>query len=54
MDGKAFNEHLLLLNEPYDNIVKYVEEFNKVSKKPIDITFMSEMISYVDKDECMV
>jgi len=54
MDGKAFNKHLLLLGKPYDNIIKYIEEFNKVSKKPIDISFMSEMMAYVDKDECIV
>jgi len=54
MDGKAFNKHLLLLGKPYDDIIKYIEEFNKVSKKPIDISFMSEMMSYVDKDECIV
>jgi len=54
MDGKAFNEHLLLLGKPNDNIIEYIEEFNKVSKNPIDISFMSEMMSYVDNDECIV
>jgi len=53
MDIESFNDRLVLNESNYD-IITYIKYINEMSKNPIDLSFMSELMDYVGKSECIV
>ena len=53
MDINAFNEKLVRNDSRYD-LVQYIHKVNELSNNPIDLSFMEELLSFVDKTDCCI
>lgn len=50
---KDLNE-LLIRTDTRCDIIEYIKKVNELSSKPIDLSFMEELLAYVEVDECCI
>jgi len=48
-----YNEHLITHNSNCD-ILEYIRYINSMYKKPIDLSFMEELLSYIKNNTCCI
>jgi phage anti-repressor protein len=47
------NEHLIRCQANYD-IIDYIKRINNLNKQPLDISFMEELLSFIEQDTCCI
>lgn len=50
---REFNNYILK-NGYYHDLIKYIHRINKLSKEPMNISFMEELLKYIDQDDCVI
>jgi hypothetical protein len=49
-----FNNAIVDSNNTHYDLLKYVHKINRLSKDPINISFMEDLIKYIDQDACII
>jgi hypothetical protein len=50
---KEFNDRLVRQDSRYD-LLEYVKQINSLSNEPIDLSFMEELLSFIEQDTCCI